>query len=208
MWRVPRLADPPSVSKPCSASLLPAAFPAWRLEDAMLQSSSARSGCSSSGHGRLAFAARPPQPDRARAACSTFRQGKCTPRAARARCAASGEQIQTEDAAGFRSDCGKWFIRDIRDEDVPAIADIQTDAFHEEYAFKPIDSAFKGFFRVRGGRHRCSCTFAAGAARFELCRPCAQTSRVVIRQHERGAPRCLARCTTVHAGRGACVVAG
>ena len=25
----------------------------------------------------------------------------------------------------------------------------QTEAFHEEYAFQPIDKAFKGFFRVR-----------------------------------------------------------
>jgi GNAT superfamily N-acetyltransferase len=33
------------------------------------------------------------------------------------------------------------------------VADIQTEAFHEEHAFQPIDAAFKSFFRVRRLKH-------------------------------------------------------
>jgi hypothetical protein len=48
----------------------------------------------------------------------------------------------------FYSDCGQWYLRNLQESDVPAVAEIQTDAFHEEYAFQPIDAAFKSFFKV------------------------------------------------------------
>ena len=49
---------------------------------------------------------------------------------------------------GKRSACGRWLIRSIREEDVLAVAQIQTEAFHLEHTLKPVGAAFKNFFRV------------------------------------------------------------
>ena len=70
--------------------------------------------------------------------------------ASRRACLAHAASARTEQAyeSGFVTDCGKWYLRKIKDEDVPAVAHIQTDAFHEQFAFQPMDATFKSFFRV------------------------------------------------------------
>ena len=50
---------------------------------------------------------------------------------------------------GVTTSCGSYCIRSIQQGDLQDVADIQTEAFYKEYAFQPIDKAFKSFFRVR-----------------------------------------------------------
>jgi hypothetical protein len=65
------------------------------------------------------------------------------------RCTSTHQKTEDTPNEGFFTPCGRWYLRSIREEDVPAVADIQTDAFHEQFAFQPMDNQFKKFFRVR-----------------------------------------------------------